>query len=240
MQFMLEKMRQADGISLFHTYKDGRTQYDAFLDDYAFLIDALIAVYEISFDTSYLLQAGRYTDYVIEHFFDNADKMFYFTSFKQKDVPMRKKDLYDSATPSGNSVMVRNLQRLGILLENEGYRTLAADMLLKMKDAVVRYPSSFGLWASAMADEVFGMPEIAVVGSQAFETAHDLNREYLPAKVLMASADGDEGYALLAGKGGGADTFIYVCQNYACQKPVETIEGFKQLLKQHQSSNLAG
>ncbi|MEZ4958814.1 MAG: thioredoxin domain-containing protein [Saprospiraceae bacterium] len=237
-QFILEKMVQPDGISLYHTYKNGAAQYDGFLDDYAFLIDALISVYSITFDTDYLLQAGRYTEFVLQHFLDEEDKMFYFTSSKQLDVPVRKKDLYDSATPSGNSTMVRNLHRLGILLEKGPYRALASEMLLKMKASIERYPSSFGHWSCTLADEVFGIPEIAVLGDRALDMAVGLNKEFLPEKVLMASSREDASFPLLAGKENGNHTLIYVCQNYACQQPVETIEAFKQLLEESKSSYL--
>ncbi|MEK7257035.1 MAG: hypothetical protein AAB316_19935 [Bacteroidota bacterium] len=147
LHFLLKKMTQPDGITLFHTYKNGKAQYDAFLDDYAFLVEAMLDVQEITFDPSWLLQADRYMTFILENFLDTDEKLFFFTSSKQKDILLRRKDLYDSATPSGNSTMVRNLQRLGTLLDKPNYRELAGEMLLTMKDAVERYPSSFSRWA---------------------------------------------------------------------------------------------
>ncbi len=163
LEFLLEKFLQPDGITLFHTYKNGKAQYDAFLDDYAYLIEAMLDVAEITFDTRWILQAGRYIEFVLENFLDETGKMFYFTSAKQNDVLLRKKDLYDSATPSGNSTMVRNLQRAGILIGKESWRQTAGESLLAMRDAVVRYPGSFGRWATSIGSEVFGIPEIAVL-----------------------------------------------------------------------------
>lgn len=230
LEFLLKNFVQEDGITLFHTYKAGRAQYDAFLDDYAFLIEALLDVAEITFDTKYIVQAGRYIEFVFEQFLDSSDKMFYFTSAKQKDVLMRRKDLFDSATPSGNSAMVRNLQRAGILLGKEDWRRHASAMLLAMEDSLQRYPSSFSQWASNLMGEVFGYAEVAVVGGQAAEMASQVNADFLPFKVLMAASDGNADFPLLNQKHGGDYTLVYLCQNYACQKPVETFAEFKSLL----------
>lgn len=231
LHFLLEKLAQPDGIALYHTHRAGKAQYAAFLDDYAFLIAAMLDVAEATFDKSWLLQVGRYIEFVLENFFDRTDKMFYFTSAKQADVLLRRKDLYDSATPSGNSTMIRNLQRAGILLGREEWRSLAADMLLPMKNSIERYPGSFSQWATALLIEVYGMPEIAVVGGRALARATAIQRTFLPQKVLMAATAADEGFPLLEGKDSDGDTLIYVCRNYACRKPVKTVEEFRQLLR---------
>ena len=189
-------------------------------------------VHEITFDTDYLLQAGRLTEYVVEHFLDRADKMFYFTSSEQKDVPLRRKDLYDSATPSGNSTMVRNLQRIGILMGNESYRTLATDMLLTMKGAIEKYPSSFSRWGTALINEVFGIPEIAVVGEHADSIAQAINGHFIPQKTMMATTQANDNFPLLAGKDIETETMIYHCQDYACRQPVKTVEELIQSLRE--------
>jgi len=231
LRFLFEKMVQPDGLTLYHTYKDGKAQYDGFLDDYAFLIEALVDVYEITFDTSWLLQAERYMAFVLDHFLDASDKLFYFTSAKQQDILLRKKDLYDSATPSGNATMVRNLQRLGILLGHEEYRKLASKMLGALKKSVEKYPGSFARWATAMLSEAHGIPEIAVVGCQAATLAAAINAGFLPQKVLMAATNPNGiNYPLLMGKTAGSDTLIYYCRDYACQQPVRTVEEFRQLV----------
>ncbi|MBI1228187.1 MAG: DUF255 domain-containing protein [Bacteroidetes bacterium] len=230
--FLLKKFVQQDGITLFHTYKDGRAQYDAFLDDYAYLIEALLTVAEITSDTSYILQAGRYIDFVFENFLDPTDKMFYFTSAKQKDVLIRRKDLFDSATPSGNSTMAHNLQRASILLAREDWREHASSMLLSLRDSIERYPSSFSQWAGCLIGEIFGHSEISIIGDDFSEIAKQLIQEYLPQKVLMANRESVVEFPLLEGKHGGEDTLIYLCQNYACQQPVSTIADFRKLIEQ--------
>lgn len=230
--FLRENFIQADGFMMYHTWKGGKAQYDAFLDDYAFLIEALMDVYEITFDTEYLLQADRYTQFVLENFLDGEEKLFYFTSAQQQDIPLRRKDLYDSATPSGNSTMVRNLQRMGILMGKESYRQLASEMLLTMKDSILKYPTSFGRWATSLMNEVHGTPEIAVVGEGAIELAKEVGKAFLPQRAMMAATGAKDEFPLLEGKGEPADTLIYVCKNYACRQPVRTVEELRQLVRE--------
>ena len=233
LEFILKSFVQKDGEGMYHTYKNGQAQYDAFLEDYSFLIEAMLDVYEISFDTKWILQAADQTEFVLENFLDRESKMFYFTSLNQKDLILRRKDIYDSATPSGNSTMVRNLQRLGILLGKESYKRLATEMLMTVKDAVEKYPSSFGRWANALVNEIEGLHEIAVVGADAFEMGQKIQQQYLSNKILMVSQLTNEDFPLLQGKKVQDDTLIYVCKNYACQHPVKTIEDFEQLISKN-------
>lgn len=229
LHFLLEKFQQPDG-SFYHTYKEGNAQYDAFLDDYANLIAAILHVYQINFDLSLLEKAALLTDFVIEQFYDEQSNLFYFTSDTQKDIPLRRKELYDNATPSGNSTMIYNLLKLSILLEKNDYKERAVEMLKAMRDAIERYPSSFARWASALTWLVHPVHEIAVVGEESKIVAADLNKFYLPNKVLMANANADERFPLLAGRNANGVTNIYICKDYACQLPVQNIADAKKML----------
>ena len=230
LRFLLEKFQQEDRAGFYHTYKDGKAQYEAFLDDYAFLIKATLDVYELNQDLTLIQKASDLCAFVLDQFLDRDNNLFYFTSEKQQDILLRRKELYDSAIPSGNAIMVHNLQRLGIIIGKESYRVQAIKMILAMKDAIEKYPSSFSMWASALIMEVGGIHEIAVLGEQAAEMAAAINAYYLPNKVLMASTIELEGYPLTAGKSIGDDTKIFVCQNYACKMPVNSIKAFEDLV----------
>ncbi|MCB9294882.1 MAG: thioredoxin domain-containing protein [Lewinellaceae bacterium] len=223
-QFLIEKFAEGEGPAMYHTYKEGKGQYDAFLEDYALLIEALIELFSINQDTSLLQGAGKYADHLIAGFLDPDSKLFYFTGAQQEDIILRRKDLYDSATPSGNSTMAHNLHRLGILLGRDDFTRLSVDMLRQVKGSVERYPSSFARWARALLYRVYPMQEVAVVGQNAEGQAKALNAAFVPNMVLMAATAADEAYPLLAGKGTGGDTNIYVCREYACQRPVKTVE----------------
>ena len=232
MDFMLEKFRQDSSDALLHTWKDGHAQYDAFLEDYAFLIAALVDLYEITFDLNYLRQAEKYTGLVLSYFSDPATGLFYFTGSNQTDVVMRKKDLQDNATPSGNSTMAHNLQRLGILLGRTDWREMALQMLKQVEDAVKTYPRSFERWALAMLMEVYPYHEIAVVGKGAMETAARIQSRFLPNGIIAATMQGSDELPLLAEKVAGNDTaLIYVCRDFTCQRPVATLAEFWELVR---------
>ncbi len=206
-------------------------QTDAFLEDYAFLIAALTDVYQITFNVRYLQLAGKYTTHVLSYFHDPETGLFFFTDVRQADVVVRKKDLYDNATPSGNSTMAHNLQRLGILLDRPEWRELASRMLATMRETVERYPLSFERWATALMNEAYPLHEIAVVGGNAEEKALAIQQGFLPNKVVAAAAGPDDTVALLAGKSGQPDALIYVCRDFACQRPVSTLDEFRQLVQ---------
>ncbi len=229
MAFLLEKFVSKENDGLLHTWKDDRAQYAAVLDDYAFLIAAFLDIWQITFNSKYLTLAEKYTEQVLSYFHDVKSGMFYFTAAGQSDIILRKKDLYDNATPSGNSTMVHNLQRLGLLLDRQEWRDMAAQMLLTLKEPVERYPLSFERWAMAILHEVHPFLEIAVVGDNAVDKALMLQRRFLPNNVIAAGKEALEHNPLLAGKPGDADALIYVCRNYACQKPVQTLAEFYQL-----------
>ncbi|NUO00289.1 MAG: thioredoxin domain-containing protein [Saprospiraceae bacterium] len=223
LDFLLRAFRQGEGLALYHTYKDGTAQYDAFLDDYAFLIAAMLDVYAVVFDPALITLAGQYAQYVLDHFWDSGSGLFYFTSEKQTDVLYRKKELYDNAQPSGNATMALNLLRLSTLSGEITLAQTATQMLLQMKEAVGKYPSAFARWASAIGTQAHPQGEIALIGSDAFRAAIALNREYLPHAVVMAAEQGDDAWPLLAGKNTGDALDVFVCKNYACQMPVKTI-----------------
>lgn len=231
--FMLEKFAGTRPFELLHTWKGGRAQYAAVLDDYAFLIAALLDIWQITFKSEYLTLAEKYTEQVLSYFHDANSGMFFFTAAGQSDIILRKKELYDNATPSGNSTMALNLQRLGLLLDRREWREMAAQMLLTLKEPVERYPLSFERWALAIMNETYPYAEIAIVGANAAEKAIALQHGFLPGVVIAASAEPREDNPLLAGKPGDADALIYVCRDYACQKPVKNPDEFYQLLNPH-------
>lgn len=229
-RFLLRAFPKEGGAGLHHTWKEGRAQYNAFLDDYAFLIEALLDVHGIAGDPWYLEQARHWTAFVLDHFQDAEGELFYYTRMDQKDIPLRKKEVYDSALPSGNSTMAHNLLRLRLLLDEPAYGEQAVAMLGRMRDVMERYPGSFGRWMTAFLWAVYPPKEIAVVGKDWKRVAQSLHKWYIPHKIVMAAAEGDARYPLLAGKEGGEQTNIYVCESYACRRPVDSLEAFAQLL----------
>ena len=229
--FMLEKFNTKENdAALHHTYKNGKAQHFAFLDDYALLIEAILQYYSVSFDEKMLTLADKFTDYVMANFLAADQTLFYYTSVNQRDIVGRKKEYYDSATPSGNSTMAKNLQTLGILLHNEKYVEQAMYMSKAIEDSLVKYASSFSRWANVALHFAFPTSEIVIVGENAFELAKEINALFLPNKIVIASKTANEESEWLQNRFVAGKTFIYVCQKQACYMPVETVEEMQELL----------
>ncbi|MDB5247363.1 MAG: thioredoxin protein [Segetibacter sp.] len=214
-----------------HTYKNGTAKYPAFLDDYAYLINAYIHLQEISGDHSYLKKAAQITSITVENFLEENSGFFFFTSRWQKDVIVRKKEVYDGATPSGNSVMASNLWYLGIIYNNKDWQEQASKLLRQLEKSIIRYPTSFGNWASLFQQVVNGTLEIAITGGSSSTILPEVLKEYIPNKVLQAAEVETEDFPLLQGKDFGNEPRIYVCKDYSCQKPVKNLQELKSMLK---------
>lgn len=236
MEFLLEQF--ADGAEegrLFHTWKNGRARYPAFLDDYAFLTEALLQLYEITTDIGWLKEAGVLMDYVWEHFGDEEGPLFYYTPDYQTDVILRKKEIYDGAVPSGNSVMAANLYRLGIYFDSGIWRERAEKMLESLSGVVGRYPGSFGNWAGLMQEWEEGTHEIVVLGPEK-ETYEKILYEFIPHSLLFYSATENQDFALTQGKKAGGKANIYLCKNFACREPVQAIKQLMSLINNASTS----
>lgn len=216
--------------AFYHTYKAGKAKYPAFLDDYAWLIRAMIALQEATGALEYLEKARILTEHVSKVFSDEQDLFFYYTADDQKDVIVRKKEIYDGAVPSGNSIMAGNLWYLGLAYDHAAWSDRAVKMTAQLSQTVVRYPTSFGIWCNFVLQLVNGTREIAVVGTEFRERMKEAGAVYIPFKVLLGADSDVEGYPLLTNRAQKGSTLIYVCENYHCVKPVKHIEEIIKLI----------
>jgi len=230
MQFIQEKFRKEQPAgAFFHTYKKHRAKYPAFLDDYAYLIQACIQLQEITSDTGYLDTAAELTHYVIENFMDDSSGYFFFTHKEQADIILRKKEVYDGATPSGNSIMAENLFTLSLLLDNKNWHEIAEKITNSLGNAIIRYPTSFGIWASLLLKNTLGINELVITGDQFELLRNELLQQYIPGRILQAAREENRKYPMLIAKNYGKSPCIYLCKQYQCNAPVFSV---KELLKQ--------
>lgn len=203
-----------------HAGISGKAKYPAFLDDLALYCEALIWQYEWSGDTQYLMDAKALAEHVMLYFSDEEDLFFYFTSSVQKDILVRKKEIYDGATPSGNAIMAKVLWRLGIYFENNSWKERSVKMVDAVHEMAQKYPTSFGVWTDLIQEFVEGTPEIAILGENAIDEVKSVLKAYLPYRVIMGSSIENQSFALLKGKIiQEGKTSYYVCRNYSCQAP---------------------
>lgn len=221
----------ADGEGFRHSYKNGLAKQAAFVDDYAFLIQALIRLQEITGNHDYLTRAGLITAYVLGGFWDEESAVFFFTHQDQQDVIMRKRDLYDGALPSGNSVMAGNLVYLSHVFDKRDWQEKANQSLDAVADLVVRYPGSFGNWAMQWMTRAFGVDEIVVTGTNFNEILTGILHIFNPAAVVQSSSVPLEKFPLLHSKQYTSPALVYLCSNNVCQPAVDRLDSYMQLIK---------
>ncbi len=229
MQALLTRFASSTPGLFHHTWKNGKASYPAFLDDYAFLVEALLHLQWATGDNEWLGKALLVTEQVLARFGEEETGYFYFTPEDQGDVIMRKKEVYDGAVPSGNSAMAYNLYRLGILYDRPQWKERSSRMLVSLQQAVVKYPTSFGNWATLLLEWLTGTQEIAVIGPEK-DVYNNIIYEYLPQAVIQYTAVENQEFALLTGKKGGEKTKIYLCKNFACQEPVHSAKELISLI----------
>jgi uncharacterized protein len=230
MQFLLTKLRKNDTAEFFHTWKNDIAKYPAFLDDYAFLIEALIHLQEITADKNWLKEAKAISEFVIQNFSEEGTGFFYYTRSVQADVIVRKKEVYDGAVPSGNSVMAHNLYHLSILFDKKEWKERSLRIISSMKGVSTKYPASFGNWACILLEVFAGTNEIALTGGSYLDVFRGLLAAYIPHRVLMASALPDPEFPLIAGKVPSGPVSIWLCHNYSCQRPVGSVNELISLI----------
>ena len=219
MQFVFNNFKGKEENEFHHTWKNDKAKYPAFLDDYAFLIQALIQLQEITTETKWLIHAKSITEFVIKNFSEPDTGFFFYTPYGQTDVIVRKKEVYDGAVPSGNSVMAYNLHQLSILFDKRDWEQRCLAMTSSLARAITRYPTSFGNWACLLQEIIAGTNEIALIGKDFSGIHNELLGQYIPHRVLMTSETANPVFPLLE-KPVAETTAIYLCRNYTCQNPV--------------------
>ncbi len=225
MQFLESKFSSSDG-NWHHTYKNGQARIPAFLDDFAYLIQAYIHLQEITGNGNYLVKARILTEWVLANFPEEDSGFFFYTHRQQTDVIVRKKEVYDGATPSGNAVMVHNLWYLAVVFDQPDWKKHCHSLLASLGKAIVSHPTSFGVWAMALQSETMGMLEIAITGQRAKDFLRPVLQRFIPNKILQVEETISGIFPLLAGKTGAQDgrTAFYLCKDYACKEPFFTVE----------------
>lgn len=230
--FIVREMLK-DGHRLDRNYKNGKSTINAFLDDYAITIQAFLAMYEATFETEWLQHAEGLTEHVLAHFDGDTSGFFYFTSDLDPALIARRIDFGDNVIPSANSIMARNLNLLGTLLYKEEYTNRAKLMFDRVwprlkKDA---QPSFYSNWCQLMMTLVQPPFEIAIVGKDFKPLQNAFSRTYQPEAVFLGGEDEGD-LPLLKYKLVEGETFIYVCRNHTCKRPVKEMQEALDLMKE--------
>ncbi len=229
---------------LFRTYKDGQAKLNGYLDDYAFLIAALLDTFEATFEPAYIELAQTLTTTMLEEFWDQDQGAFFFTGESHETLLSRTKSAYDQAIPSGNAVATKNLLRLYYYTGHEDYLQRARRVLHLFKQPMEQQPSGFGSMLTALDFYLQKPQELVLIGAPGAADTQALlqaiHTRYLPNKtlVLLDPQHLDVGLEslpllrqVLTGKTqiDGKAT-VYVCHNFTCSLPLTDPEALRARL----------
>jgi uncharacterized protein len=225
-EFLLSKL--GSGENLFRSYKDGQARFNAYLEDYACLVDALISVYEATFDARWIREAESLAGRMIRKFWDPQGGGFFFTSADHESLIHRPKEFYDNATPSGNSVAAGALLRLWKLTGENRWSQYSVSILQSMADQMQQYAAALPHLLCALDFYLGRTREIAIVGnpleSRAGEMLQEIFHRYLPNKVVACGLESDLFLLKDRPQVNGLPT-AYVCEHFSCSLPVTDLKG---------------
>jgi uncharacterized protein YyaL (SSP411 family) len=240
--FILTRMRDDRG-RLLHRYRDGEAAIPAFLDDYAFLVWALVELYEASFEPIHLLQAIELNEVMLQHFWDHDSGGLFSSADDAEGMLVRTKEFYDGAIPSGNSVAMLNLLRLSYLAGNARYGEKAAHLLRACPQTIAEAPSAHTQFMTALDFSLGPSSQVVIVGNpRSDDTASMIRRlrgSFLPHKVVMlrSTEDQDPGIIRLAEytrdlESIGGKATAYVCRDFRCDLPTTDEKQMLSLLNE--------
>ncbi|MCF8274120.1 MAG: thioredoxin domain-containing protein [Flavobacteriaceae bacterium] len=226
--FIINNQLREDG-GLNHNYKNEKSTINGYLEDYAVVIEAFIALYENTLNEKWLVTARNLTNYTFDYFFDETNHMFYFTSNQDDALVSRNMEYRDNVIPASNSIMAKNLFKLSHYFDNDHYRKTALTMLNNVKLEIQDYASGYTNWLDLMLNYTNPFYEVAIVGKDTPAKISELNKTYIPNK-LIAGSTSENNLPLLQNRYSQDETLIYVCVNSACLLPVEKVDDAIKLL----------
>ena len=220
--FLIENLIE-NGL-VFHSFKIKRSESPGFLEDYAFLIEALIKLYEATLDEKWLLVADKLASKTIESFYDEHEGFFFFTSQEAEKLIARKKEIFDNVVPSSNATLIDGLFKLSILLDKPVYEEIAQKSSLAIKKLLETEIQYLYKWADVVLTHQ-NQREVSLVGPRAKEWSKLLKSRFLVQNVLINGCEKNSELPILKVKQTKNDqTAIYICRHKSCLAPVYSID----------------
>lgn len=221
MRFLEDEL--TEGLTYYRSYKDKRSGVKAFLDDYGYVIQACLALYQVTFDEHWIYRAKDLTEHVLNNFYDAADGFFYYAGKESEKLIATRKEIFDNVIPASNSVMAQNLYHLGVILDSDVWRSIAEKMIHSLSHLILSEPNYMSNWGIAYTEMKKGMAEVVLMGSRSPSAARNIFENFQPFALTMGS-DGESKLPLLEGKTSEKEPLtIYVCYNKTCQRPVHSV-----------------
>jgi hypothetical protein len=231
----IEKNLISDG-HLLRTYKNGQAKLRGYLEDYSYLINALLDVFEVAPKSKYLELATRLAHHMVDHFWDPQNNSFYFTADDHEKLIIRPKNNYDLSMPSGNSVAANSLLRLYHLTQEKKFLDISLKTMEAFSIMAAENPFGFGYLLNAIYLYLQNPTEITVLNTKNKTLMNLLTKRFLPESILVTVSDSDQlkhlaKYPFFAGKEFNPEkTVVFVCKNFACSLPLESESEIEKLL----------
>lgn len=221
-EFILTHCKK-EAYRLDRNYKNGKSSINGFLQDYAFFIEALISLHQVTLEEKYLTDALHFTAYTLQHFYNDTNGMFYLTSDLDDKLITRSMDSSDNVIPSANSTMAKNLLLLSKYYNLEEYEKMSLTMLNNVLDDVVKNPIFYSNWAIVLDMHLHLNKELVIIGQDAKQKLTKINALYLP-NVLVTGSEKPSNLPLSKDRFVDGKTLFYLCENKTCGLPTENIE----------------
>ena len=212
---------QWDGNQLKRNFKNGYSTIDAFLEDYAHMIDGLIALHQADLEENWINAAVSLTEKAIQEFSDEKSGMFFFTD-SRSNLIARKMEINDNVIPSSNSVMAHNLFALGSLTGRMEWINRAEQMMYNVYDGMEMYGSGYSNWAMLLQRMITGQKEVVFAGNNVDEAISEF-RGQIDIPVLLARVTESSTLSISQGRHSTDDLIIYVCEKGVCSLPVKSV-----------------
>lgn len=214
-----------------HALFEGQyTEAPAFLDDYAFYVQALIKAYQLDWNTDWLVRAREWTRVAVQEFYDEKKGLFLFAQKGRKDLPFAPVEWEDAELPSANGLMADNLKRLSLVFSDAGLGQLAGEMLDRMEEKVKNDPFPLASWAGMIVNSRAGWKELAITGPDAFQQADKTGNLFMPGLVIMAAEQEMENWPLLAYRFDPHTNRFFICEKNTCKAPMFSFQEVRESL----------
>jgi uncharacterized protein YyaL (SSP411 family) len=228
--FIWKEMRDADG-NLLRTYKDGRTHLNAYLEDHAFLLEALLILYEASFEPHWFERAGSLAETMVGRFADAERGGFFSTSDDHESLIARRKEIGDHPIPSGNSAAALGLLRLSALTGERSYEQAAEGVFRLFAKPASQHPEAFAHLLRAIDFHLAPTKEVALIGNDLTNLAKVVRTEHRPHLVVAGGPEGSQLPPLLRDRPTlNGSSAAYVCESFTCKQPVTEASELAALL----------
>ena len=219
--FILSNLWAPEG-HLWHNYKNNKASINGYLEDYCFVIEAFIKLYEVTLEENWLQHAKQLTDYSFDHFYDEKLGFFRFTSDQDSPLITSHFETEDNVIPASNSVMGNVLYQLSIYFNHPYYRKISDQMVQKIVPSI-DYPSGFSNWLYLFMNDSEQNKELAICGTNASEFIGKINAIYFP-NLIVAGTEKESQLPFLKNRFIEKGTLFYVCQNQTCLLPNSNFE----------------